>query len=200
MPARLDARLQAARRIDWRFLLPRPALKRVAYFGPRRPALLEALHKFSAELTLTQAAEAPVVPARFDLIVMPDATPAGLAWAASQLEPGGCLYLEAYGLFGPGWPASLAGRRLRSIGQHVALLRRCGLVEIQAYWHWPDFEACTEMIPLDDQAALRYALARRGSTPMARLRAWLGGRLLRAGLLTHFVPCYSIVARQPGSG
>ncbi|HEY3228582.1 MAG TPA: hypothetical protein VGJ87_05130 [Roseiflexaceae bacterium] len=194
-PLDADTLLQASRRVDWRFLLPDPNLGRVAYIGPARGPQVEALRLFSASLTFVEASERTgVSSAQHDVVVVSDATCATLQWAAELLRPGGWLYVEAYGLFarhGPrhfGWP--------RFVHDYIVAIERCGFGAVEAYWHWPDFETCLEIIPLGNRAALLYALARRQSSASARLKSALGRWLLRTGLLAQVIPCFSIVAHK----
>src|SRR5262245_31091445 len=102
-----DALLQASRRVDWRFLLPDPNLRQVAYLGPAHGALLESLRLFSASLALSEAASA-----QYDVVVAHNPPLDTLRRAAGLIRPGGFLYVEAYGPLhrrrlrrGPGrWP------------------------------------------------------------------------------------------------
>ena len=184
-----DALLQASRRVDWRFLLPDPNLGRVAYLGPANRSLWESLRLFSAALaviegTPTQDSRA----AQFDVVGASRPSNDMLERAAELVRPEGFLYVEAYRRL---WPS-----RLRSPADYVSAIRRLGFVEVEAHWHWPNFEACAEIVPLDDPAAMLHALGRRRRGGAARLKSAVGRRLLRMGLLTRIVPCFSIVARK----
>jgi hypothetical protein len=184
-----DALLQASRRLDWRFLLPDPNLGRVAYLGPANKSLWEALRLFSAALAViegnpTQDGRA----VQFDVVVASRPSYDLLEWAAELVRPRGFLYVEAYRRL---WPS-----RLRFPADYVSAIRRLGFVEVEAHWHWPNFEACAEIVPLDDPAALLHALGRRRSGGAARLKSAIGRRLLRMGLLTQIVPCFSLVAQK----
>lgn len=194
-----DAMLQASRRLDWRFLLPTPDLRHVAYLGPAHGGLLESLRLFSTALHIVDSSAGEHTTAGYDVVVASDPSFAALQRAAELIKPGGFLYVEAYG-----WPGRIrrrlsAGRlhvrgpRLRSAAGYVAAARRLGLTEIEAYWHWPNFEACTEIIPLGDPTALVLALARRRGAQFALA---IGGWLVRSGLLERMAPYFSIVARK----
>ena len=207
-----DALLQASRRVDWRFLLPDPHLGHVAYYGPARDSLLHSLRLFSASLTVVEGLGAgDECNARYDVFVVCSPSPGVLEWAAELVRPGGFLYVEAYGIFGPGWLRQVlqdggAGQifrrrrvnrpRIRQVVDCVAAVERSGFIDIQAYWHWPNFESCTMIVPLGDRAALLHALGRHASGGAVQLKATLGRWLLHSGWLARVVPCFSVVAQR----
>ena len=206
-----DALLQASRRVDWRFLLPEPYLGHVAYLGPARDSLLHSLRLFSASLTVVEGLGAgDERSARYDVLVVCSPSPGVLERAAEMVRPGGFLYVEAYGIFGPGRLRQIlldggAGQifrrrrvtspRIRQAADCVAAVERLGFVDIQAYWHWPNFESCTMIVPLGDRAALLHALERHASGTGVQLKAMLGRWLLESGWLARVVPCFSVVAQ-----
>jgi SAM-dependent methyltransferase len=187
-----DALLQASRRVDWRFLLPDPNLGRVAFLGPARGPLLESLRLFSTALAVNEPAGQDRL---YDVVVAVDPTHALLRRAARLLRPDGHLYVEAHAPFKPA--QLLRGGRPRFAAGHVAAMQRLGLVEAVAYWHWPNFESCAEIVPLGERDALLLALARRRSGAGAWLKSALGHALLRSGLFERLAPCFSVVARKP---
>lgn len=188
-----DVLLRASRRVDWRFLLPHPDLGQVAYLGPADKSLVEALHLFSAALAVLESAPPQDSrAAQFDVVVTRWPSNDMLERAAEFVRPGGFLYVEVYRRWGSG--------RLRSSADYVSAIRRLGFAEVEAYWHWPDFETCAEIVPLDDPAAMLHALGRRRSGGAARLKSAVGRWLLRMGLLARLVPCFSIVARKQVRG
>lgn len=186
-----DALLQASRRLDWRFLLPDPALRSVGYSGPARGALLDSLRLFCASLALLDASGDAA--AQYDLVVARTPTPAALARAAAAVRPGGFLYVEVRQSLRPGGP------RPRGVADYVAVIARHGFEEVTAYWHWPNFEACAEIVALDQRNALLLALARRRAGSGARLKSALGRALVRSGLMARVVPCFSVVGRRRGA-
>lgn len=188
-----DARLQASRRLDWRFLLPDPELGRVAYVGAAQPALIEALQLFAAQVDLWGAAApdaANTLPGSLDAygLAVAHAPAAGafeavLRQAAALVRPGGTLYLETRG----------------RLSRRLTALRRLGLAHIAAYWIWPNFEACTKVIPVDHLATVaQFEGARLGP---AWLNRWGAGgllpRLARSRLAHDAIPCLGIVAQRP---
>ena len=190
-PLDADALLQASRRVDWRFLLPDPNLGYVAYLGPAQDALAVSLRLFSAALTLVDAGPGPSG-VEYDVVVARSPSLPALRRAAGLVRPGGFLYVEAYGPF----KRRRAASGLRFAADHIAAVERLGLADAVAYWHWPNFDACAEIVPLGDRDALRLAFARRRSGAGARLKSALGRALLASGLFARLAPCYSIVARK----
>ena len=199
-----DILLQASRRLDWRFLLPDPDLRQVAYLGPARGPLLESLRLFSDRLRVVKMSKKGYQPAgSYDVVVTIDPSPEALQAAAELVTPGGFLYVEGFGLAWLVQQWRRAGSRLRRNRMplrypagYFPILRPLGFHEVQAYWHWPDFETCTRIIPLDDQGALLYTLATHGPGIAARAAALFGRWLVRSGLLPWLAPCFSIVARR----
>lgn len=193
--------LQASRRLDWRFLLPNPALETVAYLGPKSSTLLDALRLFATKLTIlpptvNQPGE------RYDVVVVCEPSPAQLRAAVGLVRPGGALYVEAHGLL---WPAKWLGRNPLSFLQrphlwqpadYVQALQEWGLSEASAYWFWPDFESCTRIIPLAEPVVLAHAFAaptaRRGAK--AQIKAAYKRWLVQSGWLTLTQPSFGIVA------
>ncbi len=203
-PIQSDALLQASRRVDWRFLLPDPNLGQVAYLGPARGTLLESVKLFSAALTLVKTPP-PLDPslAQYDVVVAHQPSYLTLLQAATLARRGGFLYVEAYGLFWPGrrqrrngLRVNMNDPRLRYPSDYLDTLRRLGFAAVEAYWHWPSFEACAEIVSLSDQAALLHALGRRRSDWAARLQSTIGRWLVRTGWLARLVPCFSVVAHH----
>lgn len=197
-----DALLQASRRLDWRFLLPHPELGYVGYVGNTDAELLESLRLFSAATTRIDASAAPgeerlVRPC--DVVVVSDPSSQELAAALRRLRPGGSLYLEGHRRLGAltGAPGSA---RPRCAADYRSILRRLSLVDVRAYWHWPSFARCAEIVPLDDRTALLHALARRRGAGMARLKAGLGRSLVKLDYMERFAPCFSLVGQRAAEG
>jgi hypothetical protein len=182
-------RLHAARRLDWRFLLPDPTLERVAYLGPAGSALAEALELLAAP-TAGAAPGAAVRPS-FDRVVVGDATGERIADGVRFLAPGGWLYAELR--------SAGALRRLLDSGPVacVAAAGAAGLESVALHWHWPDFERCLEIAPLDDAATLRRACARRRADRAARLKARLLAGVAGNAIFQRLVPCVSLIGRRP---
>jgi len=199
--SRTAGSLELARRLDWRFLLPDTALDDVLYLGPAPSMLLESLRHAAAMLTVVRC-EAPqslqMRPHRVVVAIQPSADT--LRQAAGCVAPGGCLYVEACRRVRPRQLRTVIGQfiahrfPLWRPGGYLAALRRLGFVDIAAYWHWPNFDACGEIIPLGDATAAAHALSRHSGGVDQRVKAALGRGLLHAGLLAWLVPCFSIVA------
>jgi hypothetical protein len=205
-PRRSDQELQLARRIDWRFLLPEPYLGRVAYSGPETGSLPTALKHFSQSFKfISPSAENPAV--YFDLVVLRLRAAADLAKAHALLVPGGFLYWELKPL---PWAALLQQhrngadhampkrwRRVPNLFQsQTENLARLGFGDIELYWQRPNFEACLEIIPMDDWA-LDYTFSRTRSDLVSRLKFAAGRTMLKSGVLSCLTPCFSLIARKP---
>lgn len=242
---RSDHELQLARRIDWRFLLPEPYLRRVVYLGPETGDLPAALKHFSESLRLNAVEKN----CSFDLVVLRLREASSLTKAEALLVPGGFLYWEmgplpwtaswrnlkkrilrhlrrsvfttVYGsetewehaetkengfATGPHQPQfSTKGSRGKGAGlqenvlnlfhDHVAELERLGFGDIHINWQRPNFEACLEIIPMND-AALDYAFSRPRSDLASQLKFAVGRVMMQTGLLAHLAPCFSLIARK----
>ncbi len=185
-----DARLQASRRLDWRFLLPEVQWTSVMYCGPADGDLLAAMEEFGMAVTvLDTVSQLESHTTRYELVVATRPSLEVLGRLVSSIASGGWLYVEA----GREWrPAG----GLRHAPQYVNALRTWGLADVQTYWHWPNFEHCEEIVPLTDRAALAQTMARRGSDMKARMKIGVGRGLLRLGLLPRLAPYFSVLAQK----
>jgi len=163
----------------------RPNAPPVAQDGPTRGALLDSLRMFSAALTVIEAAALhDNLSAQFELVVVKAPIGAKMKQAAELVGPGGYLYVEVLRRWG------------RSPADYISAIRQLRFVEVEAYWHWPNFGACTEIVPLGDPVAITHALGQHRSGGAERLKSALGRALVRMGLLARLVPCFSLVARK----
>ena len=206
-----DALLQASRRLDWRFLLPDPELGQVACLGAVPANLIDSLRLFTESLTVLNmdaevcrgfrhfvgtSSEQYVEPGRYDVVVVRQLSIDKLRLAAQGLKPGGHLYAEIDSLLAPNrHRRNWRNWRLALPAGCMTAVTRAGFTEAQGQWHWPNFAACTMIIPLDDRGALRFSFVRGGRSAKAKLQSGLGRLLLGSGLLRHVVPHFSIIAR-----
>ena len=200
---RSDQDLQLARRIDWRFLLPEPYLRRVAYLGPEGGTLPAALQHFSESFQIISNNETGT----FDLVVLRLRDIADLARANQLLASGGFLYWEMKPL---NWATALQHRangRTDSIPKrwqrvpklfhdHVEALARLGFQDIQIHWQRPSFEGCLEIIPMHEATALDYAFGRPRSDLASRVKFAAGKVMMQTGVLAHLTPCFSLIGRK----
>jgi len=213
-----DSLLQASRRLDWRFLLPDPELGQVACLGAVPANLLDSLRLFSKSLTVLAmdaedcrgfrhsggtSAEQNAKPGQYDVVVARQLSIDKLHLAAERLKSGGYLYAEIDGLLSSNgqrrgfrhFVRSGKSWRLATPAGCITAVTHAGFTEAQGYWHWPNFAACTQIIPLEDRGALRFSFVRGGRSAKAKVRSGLGRWLLWSGLLMHIVPRFSVVAR-----
>ena len=176
MESNVDELLPLSRRLDWRFLLPDPTLNRVTFSGPESSTLLVALQRFSRELAEQGQPT--------DLLVMIDPT---LADFMRHIGSAAAFYLE---LNRPTWQ-----KRLRQAAAPTGYLRAAARAGFQAdsYWHYPDFEAATRIIPLSVASPLLNVVAKNRHDAKTRLKVAGMGWLLKSGALARTVPCLSII-------
>lgn len=204
--SRSEPLLQASRRLDWRFLLPDPNLKRVAYFGPTRGSLVTSLELFAHKLTVFTAAEVGTYhQGQYDVVVASDPSHGVLKQAVSLVRPDGALYVEAHGVFWPerwlrgaGLISLIKRPRLWHPNTYVRVLQQLGLSDVHSFWFWPNFEGCTQIVPLQDSVVSHHvaALAHTESSAKARAKNMITQWLLRGGWPAFVLPCFGIVAQR----
>lgn len=208
-----DLRLQIAKRLDWRFLLPDPNLGDVACVGPVDTALLDALREFSTSLSVVGSLDARSRSEGFDLLVACSVDVSEIREAATLIKPQGNLYWEVdrgrwlkamartafAAILDRGQPVRRRWRDLMAVldpASCTAALEQIGLTDIEAHWHRPDFAGCLEIIPLNDSSALGHLFRQRQGSAKDWLLSTLGRGLMKLKLLPHLVPCFSLIARR----
>jgi hypothetical protein len=169
------------RRLDWRFLLSNPELRRVGYLGRPDPTLMRALETYAESLSLVAD---PPGPGALDVLVAKSASPAAICAAAGRLVPGGWLYWE----LGPF--DSWRSRRLP--------FRDLGLTAASVHWHYRGFGDCRWIVSLDDADGLAALIARQYADLPAGWAARFSrviatSRMLRRAMST------SVIARRGDS-
>lgn len=177
--------LVAVRRIDWRFLLPQPALERVGFFGPPDSALSRALAQFSDEFVVFDQANVWQAALELDVLVCETNVLAKVKVASIHLKQGGFLYVE--------WRR---GKLLQSYKAFLAGLEQLGYQSLTLHWHRPDFESSRDLIPIGDKRALRHVFSRNLSGAKGYATKMVGGILISTNLIRRIVPCVSIVAQK----
>jgi hypothetical protein len=177
MESDVDELLPLSRRLDWRFLLPDPTLNRVAYVGPESSSLLPALQRFSRELVTGD-----IQPS--DLVVLTDPT---LSDFKNHINSASAFYVE---LHRPSWQM-----RLRQVAAPSTFLRAAAKAgfNADAYWHYPDFEAATRIIPLSIASPLLHVIAKNRHDIKTRIKTTAMGWFLKSGLLARTVLCLSVI-------
>ena len=217
--ARGDSSLQISRRIDWRFLLPDPELRRVAYIGFNTDNLLKALKQFSESLSFIAPPNLERYTKEnrclFDLVVVRSLRLNVIKEAVKLIKPDGYLYWELDRI---NWFKSSRRQRttrqgwvkyaedckwklnslwtLRSTRNYNTYLKQLGLSDIELHWHRPNFDECIEIIPLNDKVALDYIIEKTKHKYSVGLRTPIGYILNKSNILNYLVPYFSIVARQ----
>ena len=184
--------LRASRRIDWRFLLPEPALGKVVCTGACDGDLLESLELLATSVTVLGGrndSEESAAAGSFDLAVLCAPTRGELERAVSVLRPGGSVYLEARSVVRGGLLSQLASGYAHTFEQ-------LGLEDTELFWHVPSFSRAAAIVPLSEPRAVRSFLRRRRGRRHARLGARLGRLLAGTPLLTLAAPHVSLVARR----
>jgi len=176
--------LQAVRRIDWRFLLSDPALEHVGYVGSKRGTLWDALNRFGDMVTALDSVSAPQgTDTPFDVVVVETPTAEAVARACESVRPGGTLYFEC-----SGW--------LMHPYRVTSVVRRRGFSSVRVYWHWPNFEAATRLIALEDVGPVLQAIVKKQSGIKATLIAAAVRWLHHTGALGWAVQHFSVVAER----
>lgn len=204
MEMHADALLQASRRVDWRFLLPNPDLGDVAYIGPSDELHIKALNAFSKSVVVfTQPPSTSEQTPKFDVVVVCAPTMPRLVSAGQLLRPGGFLYIETYGLswlIRRGWRFLLHSHlerfKINTPRRYMATLSAHGLIPTGTFWHWPDFENCTRIVPLDNLSGFELGINNPTNGLLNHWRSNLLGWALRNGIVAFSVPCVSYVAQQ----
>ena len=163
----------------------------MACLGAVAAELQDSMRLFSESLTVLALEEKQNGEmGQFDVVVLRHLSSEKLELAAEWLKPGGYLYAENDGYLSGGkhWRFAVPSACVTAVSQ-------AGFTEVQAHWHWPNFAACTRIIPLDDRDALRFSFVRGGRSAKARLQSGFGRLLLWSGLLKQVVPRFSIIAQ-----
>ena len=189
-----DKELQLSRRVDWRFLLPDPRLRHLAYLGPKSGLLIQALRHFGEPFSVISWSDLPdyrpEIHPGFDLVIVHSPRAVDLQGIQAILKPGGYLYWEIErAKFGRRW-------RLRHFSSYVDPLASLNFDDIRVNWHRPNFDSCLEIIPLDDHDALRYVFARSKGNLSGQLQVAAGKFLTENDLLSRVVSSFSLVARK----
>jgi hypothetical protein len=181
--------VQAARRIDWRFLLPDPDLGSAVCLGPVDRRVIESLQLFGASVTIFDAHTKEA--GEHDVVVLENPSPGDLSIAAGLLRPGGWVYAEITGS-----SFARARRRLGSSRALAAELAGAGFADVRAYWHFPDAEGREGLVALDDARAIRHVLMRRPRTARAAVREAIARLLLMTRLFAFAVHSASVIGRR----
>lgn len=182
-------RLEIARSLDWRFLLPSPSLGRVALYGVSDAGLDQAVA--STASAVARDAEAVTSAGTWDVAVVDvmHTRAASLDRTFELIRPGGWLLLN------------LPPRaRVRGVMTSVErALSRLGAESITRHWYVPDRRSATRIVTLDDRNAVSAMLARHGRRTLRRTAVTALATLARTGLPPDLLGGdVSLMARRRG--
>jgi hypothetical protein len=212
-PDKIDLDVQTVRRLDWRFLLPDTNLGCVAYLGSIDKTLIKGLDQFGMTLSVFNASHEISDQSNYDLVVLRSHKVSYLNIASSLLRNEGYLYWEidrSNRLAFLGGMLNWIRRRGLSVlssktesnqgaadfHDYLTGLSQAGFDEMGVFWHRPNFEACREIIPLDQRFALDYVFSQEQWSFSGKVKFATGRLFAKLGLLTYLVPCFSIVATK----
>jgi hypothetical protein len=184
--------LQASRRVDWRFLLPRPQLAATVYLGRPDAALIAAL-RAHADLTIV-GQDAIRSPASFDLAVLKDPLLGSVRAGRDLVRPGGWVYAEVGGVLRRPGPVPIAAR---PVSRWCRVFLDAGLTEVTAHWQVPNHDAAAFLVPLDDPGGVRLVLGRHQGSVAGLTKATVGRVLAAMGLIELAVRDASVLGRRP---
>ncbi len=188
----------ALRRLDWRFLLPRPELGSAFVDDPLDTGLVAALRGAGVRVIAPRAPEASDAPPAgapgVDVAVLVAPTPERIGRALIEVRPGGSVYLE---LASPTDRLRRGPSGRRSLGPTAAVreLEAAGAASIVMRWAWPSHRDALELVPLGDRAAIEVSLGRRRGR-LGRLAAALLRQVATATWLAGVLPAVSVVAHR----
>jgi hypothetical protein len=178
-------RLDAARHLDWRFLLPTPELGRVALVGATDPEVAAALSTVAIDVRHGSVAELGGQGA-WDLVLSDGAD---VRAAFELLRPGGWLLLHL--------PSRARWRRTSKEAMRV--LVAAGAERIERHWYLPDRRRALRIASLDDRDAVRATMSRHGGRVTRRATVAAARGLVGAGVPADRLGGEAgLLARRPG--
>ena len=178
-------RLEVARHIDWRFLLPTPELGRVAMVGSTDAAMNEAVAEAATHIGHGGPAELGSQ-GSWDVVVSDGSDSRG---AFELLRPGGWLVVIP--------PPE--GRWRRASESATRALAAAGAERIDRHWYLPDRRHALRVVSLDDRDAVRATLSRHGGNVARRLTLATARGLVGAGVHADLLGGETgLLARRPG--
>lgn len=181
----------AVRGADWRFLLPVALPPRTALVGREGSGAWASLAAVCEEV-VTRCPGVADPPERFGVVVVESGWLSSLDTAATLLEPGGFLVVLV--------DRRTPGLRWVSGAAVVRRLRRAGLTDVEAHWHYPSFDRCRCIIPATDlRVGVRF-LRRSGDKIVLRLLAVTLATPIVCRMARRLLPCFTLIARTPEPG
>lgn len=182
----------ALRRIDWRFLLPRPENGSFRHLVVRGgPAgIVECLQRSGIAERVSESVPAH---SRVDALAVLDGARCSFKQAADALNPGGVLYYEVQ--------RRLPRDILKTPARTRHTMQALGLVPSGSYLITPNVADARQYVPLDVSTALDWYVTSR-LAPLSRMQFLVGNVLKWAMRLSRrniarLAPCYALIASRP---
>lgn len=183
--ASYDERLQAARALDWRFLLPSPRMSRVLL--STRDTVLSQSIITTCEQLVSFEDDLPIHDI-FPLVICSGMDRPLIGQIAPRVAPGGTLVILSDTSNRRGKWARWRGVPLRRQRQELGgTLAQAGTFTLRAWWHSPNRSQCKTLVPLDDRHAVTLYLRSHWPAPPMSGLASVASRLLCAGVLIRDV-------------
>lgn len=182
--------LQPWRQLDWRFLLPEPALGTVLCDG-RAVELIEALPLLTDTrvTVISDGGWRAMSSETADLVILTNPRRGELRHAVRTLKIGGWIYVQI--------ERSPTTRALGDLLRAPRWFNSMGLEHVSRHWHAPDFESCARIVPLDVPSVLFSTLRRYHGIRFGRTKSLLGRAAVRTGLFPLAVRNGSIIGCRP---
>jgi hypothetical protein len=177
--------------LDWRFLLPVFPVT-IGYGGQTDGEIVTAIRLMDPNATaIRQLSRKPSK--RFEVVFLSFPDLALFESGIAAVQPGGWICLQTRrSISGSAAPRTLAGWK-RALVRH-------GLRDVCVYWHAPNLECSSRIVPVDSPTAVRDTLSRHQSVRFGRVKAVIGIFALRLGCFASAVPEGTVIGRKPHEG
>ena len=180
-----DTWLQQSRRLDWRFCLPSPQLKRVAYWGPDDNSLVESLKLFAQDLIRIDSSTPTSI--EVDLMVLVNPSVREFRHYLNLVHPTEGFYAEV-----PRHTRTDPSRIVFPYAyRHAA--KQLGFQEMDCFWHYPNFEEPTRIIPVSSATPLVHVMSKGKTDLKTQLKQLVIITASRSGILARITPYTSVM-------
>lgn len=175
-----DQRLQTARALDWRFLLPTLCIDRVLVAIDTDTALSATLTTFCQDVVTWDSRSD--IDSAFPLVVCDSLESSLICRMATHVAPGGTLVILPHSLPSGRRNAKWRGIPLRRQRQQLnEALTKAGRFTTTAWWHSPDRAQCKTIVSLEDPGAVERYLRSHWPGPCASVVARVARSFICAG-------------------